>query len=124
VDNDCAYCNGTGLRHYPCKKCKGTGQYKRGNTVIGECNLCDGSGLFYPVRRGRVGLFEMINHIPNTKKIGLNCRHCKGVGFVIGEQTMRRLFSVCRDCDGDGEIMLWNPVIRPGQLGSCTVRKK
>lgn len=112
----CDVCNGTGIFSYPCKKCGGYGQYIRNGKVIGECNLCGGSGRFYPEnKRPTRGFFDTIKYIPGTMKRGISCKKCGGSGQIWVPVMSDKLFhTICQQCDGIGEIRIFNPVLPRG----------
>ena len=114
----CDDCNGIGLFSYPCKKCNGSGKYSRHGKVIGECNLCEGSGRFYPENKRPWwlrGPYSANKYIPGTMKFGIPCKKCGGSGQVWVPVMSDKLFhSVCYMCDGIGEIRIFNPVLPRG----------
>jgi DnaJ-class molecular chaperone len=114
---DCDICNGVGLLSYPCKKCGGSGEYSRGGKVIGECNLCRGSGRFYPEnkRPWMRGFWDVLKHIPGTMKLGIPCKKCGGSGrFLVPVMGDKLFHTVCHQCDGIGEVKIFNPVLPRG----------
>jgi hypothetical protein len=110
----CDACNGSGLFSYPCKKCGGSGEYSRNGKVIGECNLCHGSGRFYPEnRRPLRGIFD-VRYIPGTMKLGIPCKKCGSGQFWVPVMGDKLFYTVCQQCDGIGEIRIFNPVLPRG----------
>jgi len=109
----CKPCDGSGLLFYPCKKCDGSGKYG-----YGECFLCGGSGRFYPKSKRPPVIFQRLNYIPGTKVLGINCRVCGGYGThdVASEYTYT--YGVCKNCEGKGEVRIYNPVIPRGFLAN------
>jgi DnaJ-class molecular chaperone len=122
----CPTCGGSGLFSYPCKKCHGSGKYVHPNTgkEVGDCNLCGGSGRFYPEDRKRGGRFKMgwgmrdyfVKYIPGTTRIGYECKDCFGRGEVEEMTDGAPFYRKCEECKGIGEIKMWNPVLRRGLL--------
>ncbi len=112
----CDACNGTGLFSYPCKKCGGSGEYSRNGKVIGECNLCHGSGRFYPEnKRPLRGFYDAFKYIPGTMKLGITCKKCNGHGKLwVPVMSDKLFYTVCQQCDGIGEIRIFNPVLPRG----------
>lgn len=111
----CPDCEGIGIFSYKCKKCDGSGEYKRNGKVVGECNLCNGSGRFYPENKKPIYPFEPIKYIPGTMKRGYNCKKCKGSGMIYGRALTDRLnHTICQKCEGKGEIRIFNPVLPRG----------
>jgi DnaJ-class molecular chaperone len=112
----CDACNGIGLFSYPCKKCGGSGEYSRNGKIIGECNLCHGSGRFYPEnKRPLRGFCDAFRYIPGTMKLGITCKKCNGHGQLWVPVVSDKLFhAVCYICDGIGEIRIFNPVLPRG----------
>jgi len=121
---DCEICNGSGIHYYSCKKCHGTGNYMHSATkkVIGKCNLCGGSGKFYP----RYKPFKSFPAtMPHPRKIKLpngnfilvnNCKVCNGIGNNLQENKNKPSYEKCWVCEGKGEIQIYNPVIPKGLL--------
>lgn len=112
----CDACNGTGLFSYPCKKCGGSGEYSRNGKVAGECNLCHGSGRFYPENKRPSRRFhDAFRYIPGTMKLGITCKKCNGHGKLWVPVMSNKLFhTICRQCDGVGEVKIFNPVLPRG----------
>ena len=123
-EQKCPTCGGCKLLRYPCKRCKGEGktlvffsQIIDGKKVSGkrrvDCDLCQGSGLFYPVNK-----FNPVNpiYIPGTKKIGVPCGKCLGRGKVDVRENVMKGYSTCPKCCGIGEVEMFNPVIPRGFL--------
>jgi len=122
VYQPCGDCFGTGIFSYPCKKCGGSGEYSRNGKVIGECNLCNGSGRFYPENKNPLrGFFYTIKYIPGTMKKAIACKRCDGSGTVFGyAENSKLLHRVCDKCEGIGEIKLFNPVLPRGFLAGMS----
>lgn len=129
-DVTCPACEGEGTFWLPCKKCNGTGDYRhpKTNKVIGECNLCGGNGRFYPrFRRQNVdprdvwswmifGRPEFVV-LPNGQRRAVNaCKECRGHGSVKKERKDKPTYIRCDQCEGTGEIKIYNPVIPRGFL--------
>ena len=119
ISGPCEDCFGTGILSYPCKKCGGSGKYLRNGKVIGECNLCNGSGRFYPENKRPIRNSFNVKYIPGTMKRAIDCKRCDGIGTVFGYvKNSKLLHRVCDKCDGIGEIKLFNPVLPRGFLMS------
>ena len=121
---DCEECHGVGLFSYPCNKCRGTGKYRNPRTgqVKGECNLCNGSGRFFPENKhkGRVFDYGFAPYIPGTKRKGYRCRTCVGTGCVSKPTEEVKGFVRCGTCDGIGEVRMWNAVLPRGYFQTKT----
>lgn len=123
----CPDCQGEGIFSVACKKCKGSGKYKnlRIGKVIGDCNLCGGSGKFYPPYKVASeatfwGIFGRPQYkvLHNGKSIRVNdCKRCNGMGEVDTTDKDKPIYVKCDECDGKGEIQIFNPVIPRGLLG-------
>lgn len=132
---DCDKCEGSGIHFYPCKKCQGSGEYKHPRTgkAVGKCNLCGGTGRFYPRYQQRShsrttnafrSFFESIHslqpkkvQLPNGKFIPVNnCMECNGNGWKMVENKNKPTYERCWECKGTGEIRIYNPVIPKGLL--------
>jgi DnaJ-class molecular chaperone len=110
---ECPDCQGTRVRHYPCRACNGSGRYQ--NRV--DCRLCKGSGKFYPKSKGYGAWPFWIPqaYIPGTVYVGLPCKKCGGEGSLNQPIATERINYVrCWECHGVGEIKMWNPVIPRG----------
>jgi DnaJ-class molecular chaperone len=124
----CLHCDGTGAFYLPCKKCNGTGRYKHPKTGndVGQCNLCLGSGKFYPRRKERrpcsIHFLEwdyrqpLYVTLPSGERIPVNsCKECGGDGFgVVPGRNF--LYTICPICKGVGETKIYNPVLPRGFL--------
>lgn len=83
---------------YKCTKCAGSGSFKRGQKIIGDCFRCKGSGWFSP----------------RTRAFTNNCRKCKGSMYVSVEYILS--YHMCMGCKGSGEIEILNPVLPKGLI--------
>ncbi len=83
----------------PCRYCKGTGKFtqrRSGRTV--DCRACDGSGRFVHT-----------NHYQY-------CPRCLGTKTIY-TTTEGVFYKRCWECEGSGELPMWNPVLPKGRLG-------
>lgn len=127
----CPDCKGDGKFWLPCKKCDGTGEYRRTDTnkVVGSCYLCGGSGRFYPIYKSKPGakvrsIFgdSVTILLPSGKSQAVNkCRKCRGEGTIEETDSSRPTHVRCRVCNGSGELKIYNPVLPrgyiPGRVG-------
>lgn len=86
---------------YRCHKCKGSGKFKKGDRVIGDCFPCKGKG-WYEQRHGYVGN---------------RCQTCRG-RQVFNDPNGKKTYTRCVKCKGTGELPMWNPVLPKGLLGN------
>lgn len=119
----CPECDGEGVFWLPCRKCNGTGDYKhpRSGKVVGACNLCGGTGHFYPVYKSRVrGFNRWIRDdrwivLPDGRRHRVNvCKRCSGEGVVYVPDEGSLLYTKCGRCGGVGEEQIYNPVLPRG----------
>jgi len=102
-DRPCPWCSymysffyrggsGRGYIMGTCKKCLGTGKFKKDGVDKGICYNCSGTGV--------------------VKK---RCSMCQGTGWLSRVETKK---VVCPTCKGKGKIELnpWNPVIPKGAV--------
>ena len=116
IRTTCPSCDGAKLVRHPCRSCSGLGYYRnpRTNKNVGECEMCHGSGWFYPQGK-RTRWFESGVFIPGTFRNGIECSTCSGRGTVVDYTEIECKYHVkCDACDGVGEIRIWNPVIPRG----------
>lgn len=110
----CSDCRSTfgGEVSYRCRRCGGDGTFKRNGRNVGQCNGCRGSGWIRETRRERhAGLFGFHFGVQNR------CVTCKGRG-TVKDPRGRVIYNKCDRCKGTGEILVFNPVIPKGLLGS------
>jgi DnaJ-class molecular chaperone len=112
---DCDRCSGSGFHFHKCNRCGGSGDYKRSGKVVGHCFSCDGTGRFYPKRKGPFSMW-MPWVVINEKRFNVyNCHDCKGLKTKASfRKTNEKLYRVCSECEGVGETIVWNPVIPRG----------
>lgn len=89
---------------YRCQRCGGDGVFKRNGRSVGQCNGCRGNGWIAELRR-------------TPSFFGSRCVTCKGAGDVPNPQG-RQTHVKCYHCKGTGELLVFNPVIPKGLLGS------
>jgi len=100
----CDECRGSGRapRSVPCRACKGTGKFQQARSKrIVDCRRCNGTGRF---------VFRYDPRRPS------DCRSCGGAGVRYVKDKTRKVYARCRNCDGTGEIPMWNPVLPKGML--------
>ena len=134
VTEECPKCKGDGAFWLPCKRCGGSGKFKnKYGKEVGECFLCGGSGKFYPPYKGRGGsdffsvffdntvrMFRNIRTKDGVRSIRVNCcKECSGNTYVrVLRDKEQKYYMKCQECDGIGEIKMWNPVIPRGLFRS------
>ena len=126
----CPDCQGTGAFSYACRGCWGTGSNTspRDGKVIGKCNMCGGSGRFYPPYKGpRVSRITWIPvykdiTLSNGQKIRANaCSQCESTGRIwVTVRGTERFYAKCNICSGVGEVKIYNPVIPRGLFAVST----
>lgn len=124
----CPACRGTALFSYPCKRCQGTGKYKHPNTgkVLGDCNGCKGTGRFVPKadpRKYNVFMLGLRRH-PDGVSYAHECKECWGSGTVEVPVGSRVAYVKCGQCQGIGEIRVWNPVLSRGFLAARSSKEE
>lgn len=97
---------------YRCRRCGGDGVFKRNGRSVGECNGCRGEGWIAETKRVRDPFgFGFGVRLVNR------CVTCKGERDVPNPQG-RQTHVKCYHCKGTGELLVFNPVIPKGLLGS------
>lgn len=101
----CYACRSTGYKlEVACKKCSGTGVFKKDGRVIGKCYACDGKKV----------VNQNVHSIPFFRRSMCEvCDICKGEG-IVNNPTAH--FIKCDDCSGVGELKMWNPALPRGYL--------
>ncbi len=84
---------------YKCRKCSGTGRFKRDGRDVGECFACNGTSF----------------HLSGTGSRSNSCRTCHGRQSVDDPRGRTR-YVRCTTCKGTGEILVFNPVLPKGLL--------
>lgn len=121
VEVVCPKCCGEGTHWYECENCGGTGDYitPHTNTITGRCYKCDGTGRFYPKYR-RNTLFDRFFKVVmiKDKPIQVNiCLNCNGTGKTkVKKRLDNAMKCKCQECDGIGEVKIYNPVLPRGYL--------
>lgn len=102
----CVDCNGSGAI-FICRSCQGTGQYVNPVKRKVPCRACGAKG--FRAVESRFGIFQ---RIPNG---AVYCRTCIGTGHT---KKLLEIFTyfTCGECNGAGEIKIYNPVILKGSL--------
>jgi DnaJ-class molecular chaperone len=118
----CRNCRASGIAssfvasvEYRCRRCGGDGTFKRGGKAVGQCNGCRGAGWILERGKKRTdafGVFGGFHTVPVNR-----CVTCRGRGTVKNPRG-RMLHQKCTGCKGTGEILVFNPVIPKGLLGS------
>ncbi|MEZ4676451.1 MAG: hypothetical protein R2932_19675 [Caldilineaceae bacterium] len=97
----CGHCDGEGSRWQTCPVCNGTsncpGCDGTGLFVIGDCNLCNGTGLY----KG----FSTCNKCEGTGKFQKPCNRCSATGVCSRCNGSGGFEVECRTCRGTG---LWD----------------
>jgi hypothetical protein len=133
----CPKCSGTGAFSYPCRACRGTGSHTnpRNGKPIGTCTLCEGSGRFYPLYKGKPKKRHMYAswldyHVDYTfvklkdgTELQVNkCRECGGDKRIwVPVKGTELFYTACDICGGVGEVKIYNPVIPRGLLTNVAV---
>lgn len=108
---DCANCRLTyGRWQYRCRRCEGTGKFKKGGKEIGECFGCKGSGWLTPKHQKM-----RIHPVWRSREPVNACKDCNGRG-VQRQESKELFYQLCSECKGVGEIKIFNPVIPKGLL--------
>ncbi|MFH0906985.1 MAG: hypothetical protein ABIC36_03735 [bacterium] len=89
----CNNCDDIGRvpREFQCRDCKSTGKVlqKRSGLVV-ECRKCNGTTVFIHPRLTEV------------------CSMCGGTKEILEEDPNKAVFHKCWECQGAGEIKIWN----------------
>lgn len=116
---DCERCEGRGYReHYGpgfrvCLSCDECGEVPR----TFPCRPCNGSGKFTQRRSKRVVDCRACQGTGNFKHPRLRspCKKCHGTKTIWGKSN-EASYNKCSNCDGTGEVRVWNPVLPKGAL--------
>lgn len=77
-------------KYVACQHCNGTGA--ENGTELETCSTCRGQGSIYKNVRSIFGMMQQQTVCPDChgarKKIKTKCKHCKGEGIVMGEETI------------------------------------
>jgi len=135
----CPECHGHWKQEMVCRKCGGSGEFKRGGKVVGKCNNCNGKGMI--VRycsecnpKNKNGTFQReLSKLPLEVQLILMRQKSQRYydtwdlfAGLFGYRSddlkgmvprVRRIFHTCTKCKGVGEIELFNPVLRRCTLG-------
>ena len=137
VDVQCPDCKGDGAYWVPCKKCSGSGKFKNHQgKEVGLCHLCGGNGKFYPLYKKKTNVKTLNDfysyfmgtdlHLMKTRTVGFGqnrktikvntCSRCHGRSTVSVKDLddKKKYYMKCGECNGIGEIKMWNPVIPRG----------
>lgn len=117
----CNDCSGKGYATYyektaDCPDCR---LYSRGVICWGveyRCGACKGSGLSRRSRKGKDCAACQGTGWRRTRHRSSTCRTCKGALYV--ENVKTRQFVKCAQCNGSGELAIFNPVLPKGLLSS------
>jgi len=92
-ETECTVCEGSGvIKTKPCKFCK-DGKFELKSGKIVDCRACKGKGSYY-------------------LKYTNDCPTCKGKGKKSNKTGEKKeVLDKCSECNGCGEIPIFNPVI-------------
>lgn len=131
----CPSCGGDWRKRESCRKCNGSGKFKRNGVVVGDCYACKGRGHFVRICRdcnpkNKDGLFQKaLSGLPLEEqlyimrvKLGPRGRSIGGFWFGYGDTpegkipSYNKIYHTCFKCKGCGEVELFNPVLRRNLL--------
>lgn len=113
----CYKCDRNGVSKVPCPPCAGTGRYMQRNTKqIVVCKNCRGKR--FVTRKYGPNVLDILSHQNKYP-----CKFCKGTKQFFPKQTQSLVHQICKECNGTGEVKIYNPVIPKGKIASSKNRR-
>jgi DnaJ-class molecular chaperone len=116
----CKVCDGVGITFF-CFACQGSGKFKLRSGRIVECRGCRGAGVRTPNPDVYVRPWFGWTIPPRNARI---CNNCLGTGKSFTQEVHKTWYSRCGNCNGTGEIKIYNPVILKAAMSQAERKRR